>query len=456
MSLTDFPIILFNSATGSDTAASGAGPASAITGTTNASTNSTTITLNGTFDLSGVLQTGAHVIWFNGYGFVRINTHDGVSSIVMETAMTIAAGTTFAIGGKRATIDSTESARVLLATSSPTASGGSGRWTLSFEDNISQSATLNVTFTAGTGEMIIQSSDPTTRRTWTQTGNANFLTITSTKSLRFKHFDFVNTHATKNYVAMNSATVDVAFENCLCGNNSGTNCPKGLTSRTSGTYIVRVRNCSILRASGAGIENAAHVIVSGTEISRCGGVGISAIGTANSIRITDSIISHNTGDGINLGTLTGLGSSIYISGNVIDGNTGDGIELSGPNLTGTVIIDNNQITNNGTSGTAYGLNFSGTASHAPVVEYNNFYGNRSAAANGITLDATNLTTDPGYADRTNSVRNYAVGASMKATGFPASTATIGAGQSGTTTYVDIGASQRQESGGGYARNEGDR
>ena len=62
---------------------------------------------------------------------------------------------------------------------------------------------------------------------------------------------------------------------------------------------------------------------------------------------------------------------------------------------------------------------------------------------GSTTPSTGTATAD-YTDSSNSVRNFKPGNNNKAAGFPASSAVMAAGQTGSTSYVDIGAVQRQE------------
>src|SRR6516165_11952684 len=61
-----FPVIIVDSATGSDTNTSGAGPGTAVTGTA-ASTNAggTTVTVDAGTNLSGIATDGSHVLYLN-------------------------------------------------------------------------------------------------------------------------------------------------------------------------------------------------------------------------------------------------------------------------------------------------------------------------------------------------------------------------------------------------------
>jgi hypothetical protein len=118
------------------------------------------------------------------------------------------------------------------------------------------------------------------------------------------------------------------------------------------------------------------------------------------------------------------------------------------------MVLNNSITGNGTGGTGYGIRFSGTTPHFGIIEYNNFghasdsSNNASGAATGWTLSSTNLTATADYTDASSGVRNFKPGSNNKAAGFPASSAVMAAGQTGSTSYVDIGAVQVQASGAG--------
>lgn len=446
MALTSYPTLLFNSGTGSDSAASGAGPATAVTGTTNAVTSSTTVTFAGSPDLSGVAQDGTAVLWVNGVGFVRISTVDnGAKSCVVETALTCSAGTAFAIGGKRATFDSTESRRLFAATSSPTALGATGQWTLQLEDDQLTTSTITLAFTAGTGWLTIQSDGSTRRVISCNSSGAAIFTCNTANRARFKTCKFQHTHATvKGYAFTHSSTTQLEFQDCICGDSGGTNCPSGLSTRTGGGGIVTMYGTSVLRCGSVGINGTHNVYMYGSEVSRCGGTGVSISG--GEMTAHNCIISHNSGDGITSTNAGGSATPIQILGCTIHGNSSDGIKLSAAKIVNHIIIDCNITANGG-----YGIDCSGTTPHNVLCEYNNFgnasdstaTNNTSGAATGITLSSTNLTVACGYTDPSAGTRNFAPGANLKAAGFPASTGTMAAGQTGSTSYVDIGGVQAQ-------------
>jgi len=446
MALTSYPTLVFNSGTGSDSAASGAGPATAVTGTTNAVTSSTTVTFAGSPDLSGVAQDGTAVLWVNGVGFVRISTVDNVAkSCVVETALTCSAGTSFAIGGKRATFDSTESRRLFAATSSPTALGATGQWTLQLEDDQLLTSTLTLAFTAGTDWLTIQRDGSTLREIACNASGAAVFTCNTANRVRFKGIQGRHRHATvKGPFMTHSSTQQVEFVDSIVGDDSGANCPTYASTRTAGGATITLINSSIRKCSSIGINGTHYVFMEGSEVSGCGGAGLSPGGGI--VQAKDSIIAHNSGDGVNTSSVGGSNAPCKFENCTIHGNAGDGIEFTGNNCVSHIVI-NCSITGNSSG---YGIKCSGTGPHHMVCEYNNFgnasdsTNNSSGAVSGFTLSATNLTVAANYTDPSNSVRNFKPGTNLKAAGFPPSTATMAAGQTGSTTYIDIGAVQRQE------------
>lgn len=102
------PVILFNSSTGSDTAASGAGPATALHGASNASTDATgtVVTLGGSPNLSGVATDGSASLWLataSGRQWSAISAVDNTAkTVTVTTAYTGSLSSqSWAIGGRR-------------------------------------------------------------------------------------------------------------------------------------------------------------------------------------------------------------------------------------------------------------------------------------------------------------------------------------------------------------------
>mgnify|MGYP001568243310 CR=1 FL=1 len=188
-----------------------------------------------------------------------------------------------------------------------------------------------------------------------------------------------------------------------------------------------------------------------------GGAGISS-GSADH-RALGFYLHNNTGRGAQTTTSGGL----FYSFSVFEANASDGIEVAGSGAltalncicdgnTGAasdgvsivnirILLNNCIFSNNG----RYGVNAS-TSGAASWANYNNYFGNATAARNNFPTGPNDQAVDPGFVDRANG--NFAIGTALKALGYPG---IFPAGLS--TGYLDIGAVQRQEpaGGGGLAR-----
>ncbi|MCH8096444.1 MAG: hypothetical protein IID53_05150, partial [Proteobacteria bacterium] len=105
-------VLTYNASSGSDTAASGAGPSTAITGSSATNGAGNIVNLDGTPDLSGVAVND--IIWVNVSG-VNINlsritaVDDGADTVTTEDLTVLGGGVTWAIGGKRKTLENNTS-----------------------------------------------------------------------------------------------------------------------------------------------------------------------------------------------------------------------------------------------------------------------------------------------------------------------------------------------------------
>ncbi len=118
-----FPVILIDSATGSDTAASGAGPGTALTGSAGVtSASGLVVTLDGSPDLSGVAVDGSHVIYFadatagnRNFGKITATANSGTPTAQVTVADAFGVNLTkaWAIGGRRAKLGSATTTKLL-------------------------------------------------------------------------------------------------------------------------------------------------------------------------------------------------------------------------------------------------------------------------------------------------------------------------------------------------------
>lgn len=221
-----------------------------------------------------------------------------------------------------------------------------------------------------------------------------------------------------------------------------------------GVQLQSVADCEF-RNSGstsAGTLPAILDAMNGSEFVGCTingwrGGGVKLQGNASALRA--SMILNTKADGIlvaNSGT-----SQNVIAGCTIDNNAGHGINVSDAVSVAVTRIRNNLVTNHSGGGKVGITTAVTSAQYARVVgiawDYNDVW-NNTANYSGCSAGAHDLTVDPAYAGAAGinvTTGNYAVGTAVKATGSP------GAFRgTATTSYVDMGAVQRQEAGGGGA------
>lgn len=188
--------------------------------------------------------------------------------------------------------------------------------------------------------------------------------------------------------------------------------------------------------------------VEGNHVRHCRGIGINDATTTGS-GIRGNLVRSCVGVGIScsiVGSAAGMAS--VVAGNTVHANGSDGIAVTGTAGIQLVAIRNNLLTLNG----GYGLNVSnGTTAlndlRKRFCDYNGYgsgaLANTSGARLNVSAGANDQSIDPGYANASGA--DFSVGVAAKALGFPG----LLRGSS-TTTYVDIGAAQRQEAAGGGA------
>lgn len=462
-----FPTILVNSATGSDTAASGAGPSTALTGTTNASFSGATVTLPAGTDLTNVATDGSHVLYLvtsTGVRFFKITAKAGSGGATPTVDVTPnPAGTstsrTWAIGGKRASIASASS--VLLFDQGGSSGDAMPGWTVEMESGHSESLTarfdlwragdttdgpitLRGTFGAGTKPLL----------SW-NTNDIAILIISDYWHLR--DFELRNTNGTKTAsygvqphssltrgIILSGLTIAHATNKFWRGIN--VICPS-----------VTITNCRVGNTASHGLIVGAGVVVSlsYSEFFACGDDAVTGA-QFNTINARGNIIRSSVGSGMVLTIPSSINTRVLLDRNTFYDNDSDGVEIASDNdgLEGCV-IENNIFSDNGGGGTGYGLNFSvagvGRISALATIRNNCFFNNATGKYNPSTLNSIDEeTTDPTFTNAGSG--DFSIGTNLKAQGYP--TSAIAGG--GTTSYVDIGAAQRQEaaSGGGMLRHPG--
>ncbi len=448
------PTITFNSGTGSDTAASGAGPATALSGIGASLAASTSVDLSADSpDLSGVAVDGSACMWVSsssGIQFSKITAIDNVTKVVtVEKAYGVTESSrTWGIGGKRATIDNADSRHVFRE--------WTAEWTIVFEDDQSVTGTaidIEHNSTSNNSSSVTIKSDSTTVRTLTQSANAAVFqngSVSNKWTVRFEYLKFECTNATRTaaYAFNINGTVNGSIDSrylflgCVLGDATN-KLTKGIFGNGGVFCLV---DSSINNCTSRGIDITFPVVnLSSCQIKDNGAEGVYLNNAAiNSCSAINCLITGNTLDGIK--SREENFSSIF--GCTIHNNGGDGIDLTIASEDSQTQIVNNNITGNGGDGIRRSNN--SLEDYGVVVDYNNFGTGATANTSGDVLGPTkgpnNLSVDPQYTATGSD--DYSVGANVKAKGLPDVARTIGANQSGTTSYVDIGAAQRQEPAGG--------
>lgn len=460
------PTILVNSATGSDTAASGAGPGTALTGT-NASFSAATVTLDGSPDLSGVATDGSHVLYMvtsTGVRFFTITATDDVADTVTVTPNPAgtSTGRTWAIGGKRASIGSSSSE--LLFDNA----GGSGDampgWIVEMEsghaESISSPCDLRRAGDTTSGPIVLRGvAGAATLPKITVTANVNAFVMRG----QYQCLKNFNIEAASSAVTSAiTATADNVEVDRIKLTRTSTNVFTDGIASTSGN--MRVTNCEIQRC-GDGIDFQSSTygnFIAWNVIHDCTSHGINMGTTSLGTVILGNLLYGCGGDGIN-GAFTGNGSrSLAIINNTINGSTSDGIELSGTvgDCNGQLRISNNILSNNG----GYGLKFSNASANDTYLQgvgvsvvgnqtYNNTSGAYYSATGGSAYNACPWASgdtglDPTFTNSGSG--DFSIGTNLKSKAYPVG-GTNYIGTTGSTySYTDPGAAGRQEpaSGGG--------
>ena len=450
------PVVLTNSVSGSDAAASGAGPATALTGTA-ATTNAggTVVTLDGSPDLTGVLADGSHACFLldstaGARNFGKITAVDNVAkTVTVSNAFrgSIPAGDSidWAIGGKRASIGGTTS--VKLFTNNLSVGDAMPGWIVEMESAHAETLTAALTFSRDgdvtDGPIALRgTSGAATRPILTFSNNGNGLVLAN-DFLVLQAFDLKNTNATKTAsvaIAINGSTFGNRIENVKIADVTDNFWKAIVVAASNSTGLIHLCELGRTASDVVTLTTAAYTLLA-NYIHNGLAIGVSV--PSGSAVLINNIIYNCTGDGVNRGITLATANVLIIDGNTIDDNGGDGIEIAGVpgvNMTGWQII-NNQLTNS----SAYGLNFSDAGSTAAalnalgmIVNANNTFGNVTAAYNPAGYGSGDSAVNPDYTDP--AAGDWSLRADeLRDIGYPAA---INIGTvSATLSHLDPGAAQ---------------
>lgn len=282
----------------------------------------------------------------------------------------------------------------------------------------------------------------------TATNSTPLFTCNGATYLDFIHLEHTNTASTrdKGYIANTANSTNLRWIDCVFSGLS-----QAIAGNSAGFIGMSLQRCEIKNCTTV---NVGAVVAGGSFFGNYfhdnAGDGISYSFVSSMLihwNIFDSngryAVSDTTGSGSTFGALS-------IVSNVFYGQTSDGIRMTGDvNAAAPVEIANNIFYGNGGYGQNW-TNLSSTEASALILfNTNNAYrNNTSGPLNGMTAgtDDVTLTADPftSAAGGDFSLNNDAGGgAACRAAGYP------GAFPGGLTTgYLDIGAAQHQDAGGG--------
>lgn len=403
--------ILFNSASGSDTAASGVGPSTAVSGTGASTNNTTTIDLSADSpDLSGV--SAGDLFWVDsssGRQFSPIaSVNDGADTVTTDDTFTnTESGRNWGIGGKRASL--VGSYRLLH--DGATGADSKAGWIVEMESGYVETITTlgNECYAGGdttTGPVIIRGEAGAASKpviSFSGTGSGEGFVI---RSSYIKFVDLELKKITNSGGSAFECTADYVEFRGVDITSDGNDWGEGLMNLQSSSPVTI---CSFTGVSSTGIYMRSSSWTS-PYVSYCrfegASTGIDNTGSSNS---AGSFIAYNIfdgcGDGVQLKSARsdGIANGNVIVGNVFHGCSGDGVQIESTvdSALGAFFILHNIFDGNG----GYGINWSGVgvddeqlASVGLVMQANAFRSNTSGKYNpsdlSISLNELVLTADP--------------------------------------------------------------
>lgn len=452
-----FPTILVDSATGSDTAASGAGPATALTGSAGVtSADGLQVTLDGSPDLTNVATDGSHVIFMSdtaagarnfGRIIAKANSGGPSANVTVDVAFGTLNTAAWAIGGKRASIGSTTSKKLL--DNNGAAGDALGGWTIELasghSETIAATYALRSVGSEADGPVVLRGvAGAATLPLLTFSNNGTALNAVGS-FLQVRDLELRNSNATKT--ASTGATgngTNVTFRGLKVAHSTD-KFWKGLVASSTGGLV---RDCEAGYCASSCVEvTSSAVIVVNCWVHDGGADGILVTGNLTNIKLFFNAIYGCVGDGINYASTANSVNPSMIVGNVCTGNTSDGVRFTSSasqlQAYANTLFANNELSNNGGFGVRMGASVTDISLRARsfCLLNNNHYNNT-----GDTARLTNLGVTAAVEENTTNINPAYVGAStgdftskaLYAKGYPlGGTLKVGT-YSSTYSYPDIG------------------
>ena len=345
------PIIYFDSATGSDSLASGAGPSTAVNSTTEGTTVSTsgdglTVTFSGATDLSGVAADDVIYLVDTTAGnrnFSKILTvDDGADSLTVEDAFGVSlSGLNWAIGGKRKTICDDNSYKLI---DNNGAAGDMGpNWTIEFMSGFAETVTRSLDVRSDgnddDGYINIQGEvGAATRPVFTLDNQHGWQAIDD--YARFAHFDIdIGTSTTNTYTPLrgSAGSVTIFFVDIRTTGADASRKWKNFFSGHTNTGNVRFYGCEFSYSSGYGITVNRGYHVVGCKIGHTGDDAIVGTSYNGSVYVAFNEIYDSGGHGIHINQNW---AKVSLHNNSIYDCVDDGIRVTEYNSDVDFIFDN--------------------------------------------------------------------------------------------------------------------
>ena len=349
-----YPTILFNSSTGSDTAASGAGPATALTGSSAATSgDGLTVTLDGSPDLSGVATDGTHAIWLNdttaghrNFAYIT-GKDDGAKTVTVTTAFTGSlSGKSWAIGGKRLSLAG--SLRLVNNNNATGDIGLAGGWRLRFEDSYTETLTAQVKLAGAIGNyrnFFYIEGDPaaTVAPVFTTAYNGTLFYIDTGTSVIFDRLKFVATTSLAS--AVTTLFSFVANDGVLTINNSQF---VGSAAGNGFNFIINLDRDNLVMCSNCffGPTKTNALLVANCRKLSIKNCFFDNTGSSNAIKITS----------VNYISAVNIRDSFVVGGN----STGIVFNSAAVSPTQSLLLENNTIFNIAASGIDFQSDPTGT------------------------------------------------------------------------------------------------
>jgi len=437
-----YPVVQFDSSSGSDSLASGAGPATAVNSTTEGTTAATDgagtlVTFSGATDLSGVATDGSHCIYLvdatagaNNFGRITA-VDDGADTVTVDTAFGLSlSGLNWAIGGKRQFIGSTNS-RKLVENNVSNGDSAAG-WVIELMSGYAETLTVALTTRVtgvDTNPFIFRGeSGAVTKPVFTISDVTGFFPYGTEN--RYRDFDIDRTGATDNvgsgmyFYGTSNHVTNVS----LTGGSGANRWQYGFHGRydASGRQCF---NCASNHTVGVAFQGGRGLVAIRCLVDNCGADAFSGSPFGGHFMVIDCEV-RSAVRGIDFENY----GNVLIQGNTLAGCSSDGIYWTDFGRSGPKIM-NNIIDSPG----GYGIN--AAVATALLLSYGNvIYNATSGESNNITGLGTVNTTDPDFVSATDLTPQ----ADLAGVGEPLVT-------NGTASYRWPGAIQPASSGGGATR-----